>query len=197
MHCDMLILLLFTVVEMAHAQQTSFSGNIGAASGAVTVLNSTLIAQNCSFSDNAIPATELNVLSGGAITVVGENATASISDTLFTDNFANVGGALSLLQAASVQLTDSVFDSNTATVQAGSVSVDAYSTLKANNCKFINSSADSGGSVSLGGGVTSSFTNCTFDNSSATAESAGAVGIVNAASSTFTQVTTILGITYL
>jgi hypothetical protein len=181
-------------------QQSSFSDNVGASSGAVTVFNSILTVQSCNFSRNeqVLPVSaNVTVVGGGAVTVYGANATAAISDTAFTNNFANVGGALSLLQAASVQLKDSVFDSNTATVQAGTISVDTYSTLEASNCKFINSSADSGGSVSLGVGVASSFTNCTFDNSSATAESAGAVGIVNAASSTFTQVTTILGITYL
>jgi hypothetical protein len=127
------------------------------------------------------------VLGGGAVTVVGINATAAINDALFTENHTLAGGAISLQQGATVQLTNSAFIGNSAQ-GAGSIYVDSNSDLKASDCKFSNDTASTGGSIILGIGTHSVIINCAFDNSSATAESGGAIGLVDATSATFTKV---------
>jgi hypothetical protein len=63
----------------------------------VTGLNSNLTIQNCSFSSNKAVLPEgfnLSIYGGGAVTIIGANATAVISDTDFKQNSASSGAAI-------------------------------------------------------------------------------------------------------
>ena len=81
------------------------------------MLNSSLTIQNCNFSRNdlATPkASKLFIFGGGAVSVIGTDATAAISDSAFKTNSADTGGALSVRWGASVQLKTNVFEQNSA-----------------------------------------------------------------------------------
>ncbi|WP_405290225.1 lectin like domain-containing protein [Methanobrevibacter sp.] len=106
---------------------------------------------NCIFSQNH--AYHL----GGAIYTGSNMRQYTIENCSFTDNRANVGGAINIQFSDYVSVLNCIFTKNTGVWDAGAV----YN-VACNNCTFTENSADYGGAMKYG-----SARNCTFKENSA------------------------------
>lgn len=106
---------------------------------------------NCIFTQNSAHH------SGGAIYNGGNVNTYTIENCIFTENHANVGGAINIQFSEYVSVLNCAFRKNTATWEAGAI----YN-VRCDNCTFTENSADYGGAMKYG-----SARNCTFTENSA------------------------------
>ena len=110
--------------------------------------------------------------SGGGLTSIYNNTTATVANCKFTHNHAtNMGGAI-YFYSGTLTLLSCTFDSKDADVEGGAISSDT-ATLSMTDCLFTKNAAGSGGAVSLSRG-TLTATNVVFsDNLSANQQHTG------------------------
>ena len=140
-------------------RNSTFSNNSGGAiknSGGVTINYST-------FTDNPNGAI-VNDIFGSSVT---------ISDTIFTNNSAENGGAI---QNGHITITNSTFTGNSATESGGAISTNKWVTIS--DSTFMNNTAKNGGAIAsdskLANGGSLTITNTTFRDNSAS-EIGGAI----------------------
>ncbi len=106
---------------------------------------------------------------GGALSILNGASTSDISDTIFEGNTANAGGAISLVNSASYigNLTNVHFKNNNATNNGGSIDVILGTVGKLSNVTFENSTAGQTGGAIYNNGTIEGIYNTTFkDNQS-------------------------------
>ncbi len=113
---------------------------------------------------------------GGAICTV--NATVTLDDVVFSDNFADVGGGLFASQSSVVDVTHGWWDDNSASDGAGVASEDATLTVTNSVLACNNATVDGGGFFTSSSG-SASFVNVLFAyNTSGTSTANGSQGYV-------------------
>ena len=113
---------------------------------------------------------------GGAICTV--NATVTLDDVVFSDNFADVGGGLYASQSSVVDVTHGWWDDNSASDGGGVASEDATLTVTNSVIACNNATVDGGGFFTSSSG-TASFVNVLFAwNTSGTDSANGSQGYV-------------------
>lgn len=133
---------------------------------------------------------------GGAIQTLG-NANITISNNLFTENFAHLwgsGGAIEIGDAISAVIENNTFDGNQSPY-GGAIHIAEGSVTIRNNAFLNNEAFDEGGALYLseGGGAKPviSITNNTFDGNIANSDGGGAIrnraGIATIYNNTFTN----------
>jgi len=119
-------------------QASARGGDIAVAdSSQLTIQDSYFSSSNAAFSGGSI---EISTVSGGPI--------SSISSTQFDNGSADDGGALHI-EGATVSLSDSLFTQNYATTNGGAIYASANSTLLLSRSRFLTNSADFGGALSF------------------------------------------------
>jgi predicted outer membrane repeat protein len=140
------------------ANQSDFTGNMASGGGALSFTRSTVIGVSCSFSGN--DAANKN---GGAVYV--EASDFSCEDCVFNGNTALLGrgGAFSSFGGASVHLARSVFEENRA-VDGGAVSVFNFLQLRITHSIFNNNGVSRyGGAIDLfGSSLAAEISDSTF-----------------------------------
>lgn len=129
------------------------------AGGAVRVLGGSTEFNNCTFDGNIT-----NSASGGAISIES-GAIATMNDTKFTCNMANVntqddGGAINLIGSASLYLNGCTFQGNVAKDRGGAIHASGAAVLNITNTTFSGNSTNTA-STSKGGAI---FMNDVADN---------------------------------
>ena len=159
-------------------KNSKFEGNNATFGGAIFVESSELVVDNCTFENNkgvGVGSSGTSNTQGGAIVVFPEGASATITDSTFTDNSANLGGAVSLpgidsnsiidnctftdntaaanggavyywSNTADLEITDSTFTGNSAP-DGGAVYFCGYSDLTVTGSEFTDNTADYGGAI--------------------------------------------------
>ena len=113
---------------------------------------------------------------GGAVCAV--NATATLDDVVFSDNFADVGGGLFVSQSSVVDVTHGWWDDNSASDGAGVASDDATVTVSNSVLACNNATVDGGGFYTSTAG-SASFVNVLFaHNTAGTSTANGSQGFV-------------------
>jgi predicted outer membrane repeat protein len=146
------------------------------------------------------------VQSGGALIAFGSTF---ISNVRFTNNRASSGGALTIINGATVQIDGSQFDANTSTNEAGAIFLDGGASLTLNDSTLNGNNAGNGGAVNsagtftvrrstfagntsgFNGGALRLFGTATISDSTISGNSAvnGGGGLISHGSTTLTNVT--------
>ncbi|MDO5579742.1 MAG: choice-of-anchor Q domain-containing protein [Planctomycetia bacterium] len=131
--------------------------------GAILITNGTVVLDKAALNDNFAGT-------GGAI-YVSAGTSITVTDTAFTANMADNGGAISVLGTA--DLTNAAFTGNVSDGNGGAIDSAAGSNITIKTSTFTGNSARNGGAVSVNG--TGSIANSTFNTNMAV--SGGAVSI--------------------
>lgn len=116
-----------------------------ASPGGAILVNGYAEITRLAFRDNRATSVESNG-TGGAI-YIGVEASADISESVFTNNFAHFGGgAVANTYASSFSITGSTFDSNSSAFGGGALYPNGGS-ITIDSSTFINNSADTGGAI--------------------------------------------------
>ncbi|MBR6993074.1 MAG: Ig-like domain repeat protein, partial [Methanobrevibacter sp.] len=106
-------------------KNTVFEGNNATFGGAIFVESSELIVDNCTFENNkgvGVGSPGTSYTQGGAIVVFPNGAKATITDSTFTGNSADLGGAVSLPGVDQDSLIENcTFTDNTASADGGAI----------------------------------------------------------------------------
>ncbi|PWB84708.1 Ig-like domain repeat protein [Methanobrevibacter thaueri] len=179
---------------------TKFEGNNATFGGAIFVESSKLNVENCTFENNkgvGVGSSGTSNTQGGAIVVHPSGSSATITDSTFIANSANLGGAVSLpgvdaasiidnctfinntassdggavyfwTNAATVTVSDSDFIGNTAPY-GGAVENEGYGDLVVDGCTFVENTASLKGGAIISSG-SASVTNSVFNDNEAQAD---------------------------
>jgi len=113
-----------------------------------------------------------------------ESPTADLTDCVFADNIAAVGGALGAAENVAVAASAATFSANRAVARGGAAALAAGATLSATACSFSNSRAREGGAIFATAGHFSSGGANAFSNNTA-AERGGVVYLGDGATAAF------------
>ncbi len=168
------------------------SGNTSSSNGVIYTNSGTLTAEN-------VTANKNNATNGGVLYVSGGSAKAYIIGGVWSENTANMGGAL-VVNTSVVEADGVTFSDNSSTL-GGAVYI-AKGEFTADNTEFINNRSaknfegknGNGGAVSIGAGTFKSSENIKFSNNTAEAHG-GAVYVSYATNTDGTKIPGILNIT--
>ena len=180
----------YTVTVM----DSKFEGNNATFGGAIFVESANLIVENSTFENNkgvGVGSSGTSNTQGGAIIVHPAGSSATITDSTFIANSANIGGAVSLPGVDEDSLIDNcTFIDNTASADGGALyfwTEGAGVTVK--DSEFVNNTAPYGGAIENEGIGDLTVDNCIFTENTASARGGAIIssGNTDVSNSVFTD----------
>ena len=148
-----------------------FEKNNAISGGSIFVQSSNLIVDNSRFTNNnciGSGSEDTSSTQGAAILIMSEGSSAIITSSIFINNTADLGGAVSLSDVDGVSFIDKcLFINNIALTSGGAIHTSIKNTLNITNSLFENNSADCAGAIYYfvyGENVTTKVDNVTFEN---------------------------------
>ncbi|MBE6489360.1 MAG: hypothetical protein E7Z83_00645 [Methanobrevibacter sp.] len=175
-------------------RDSKFEGNNATFGGAIFVESSKLVVDNCTFENNkgvGVGSSGTSNTQGGAIIVHPSGSSATITDSTFTANGANIGGAVSLPGVdGESTIENCTFTDNTAGLDGGALyfwTNGAGVTVK--DSEFVNNTAYYGGAIENEGIGALTVDNCTFTENTASAKGGAIIssGSTSVSNSVFTD----------
>ena len=143
-----------------------------------TIIEYTSSIEHCTFSSNSASNGRGGVLSISVRSTYGSGASLRVSNSLFYNNSAHVGGALALQRSFATVFYMCNFTENKATAEGGAVYVDGGIAFQAHRCHFLNNYALRGGGAVVENGNKVIVNECSFEQNRAS-YAAGALNIEN------------------
>ena len=175
-------------------RDSKFEGNNATFGGAIYVESANLIVENSTFENNkgvGVGSSGTSNTQGGAIVVHPSGSSATITDSTFIANSANVGGAVSLPGVDEDSVIDNcTFIDNTASADGGALyfwTEGAGVTVK--DSEFVNNTAPYGGAIENEGIGDLTVDNCIFTENTASARGGAIIssGNTDVSNSVFTD----------